>query len=399
MVGPFSGHRTHERTLFRVAVAAATKNRDDPPPRGFAQCGEHIFQRVVGVGVIDKKIKWHPRIHAFQPSRHRWQSRQCADHRDRINPESQSCAHRRKAVVNIMPPGQRQGHLVRPPLIMQNVAGAAAAQLDEFRPQARFRAKPVSDRLRGGMHPSDQTLRPRIIDIDEGDGFFFSAIEATKEETFRVEICVEGFVVVEMILSQIGKDRDIESQPFDPALFQSVRGHLHDAGPATITHHPRHQSTDLDGFGGRAGRRNLLVAVIIDHRAQKPGFESHGSQQMPDQKGGRCFAIGSGDADNLERAVGKSVECPRHLPHRPARVGNTNGHTGLMATGQSLSHHRDRTAFLRRPRILRTVMLETRNGDKDISGHDLPGVMRQAGDIDLGVSHDLIHGDVAYEFA
>ncbi|MMZ59929.1 hypothetical protein D1872_219920 [compost metagenome] len=74
----------------------------------------------------------------------------------------------------------------------------------------------------------------RIVRIKNGvaallGGRSISIAEAREKQPFRRAVFFHGFVIVQMILRQVGEYCRAEFRSFDPALIQRVRGNLHDA--------------------------------------------------------------------------------------------------------------------------------------------------------------------------
>ncbi|MPM77010.1 hypothetical protein SDC9_124009 [bioreactor metagenome] len=63
-----------------------------------------------------------------------------------------------------------------------------------------------------------------IICIRDSDCF---GIQFVEEPFFHFQVFIEGFMVIQMIVGNIGETCDFEMQPFNSVLVDSMRGNFH----------------------------------------------------------------------------------------------------------------------------------------------------------------------------
>src|SRR5262249_43132728 len=115
----------HQWTLLPVAIAAATKNRNQPIRIEFTQGFENIPQRVGSVSVIDENLKLPLCRNQFQPSRYLRRLPKTKHGIPQINSKSIGSSQRRYRVCDIKPPNQRNANQITSAASIQLIRSAA----------------------------------------------------------------------------------------------------------------------------------------------------------------------------------------------------------------------------------------------------------------------------------
>ena len=98
-----------------------------------------------------------------------------------------------------------------------------------------------------------EPLSPRIVRVDDAA----QRVARREEHCLGLEVLLHRPVVVEVVVAEVGEDRDVEVDALDPCLDQRVARHLHGdrmtmaVGLLAVAHtgqHPLH----LGGLGRRA---------------------------------------------------------------------------------------------------------------------------------------------------
>ena len=125
---------------------------------------------------------------------------------------------------------------------------------------------------------------------------------------------------VEVILGQVGEDRDGEVDRVGAVQRERVRGDLDRACSVAPVEHLAECALQID----RLGRRALHLALdAADHALDGPqqaGLASAGLEQRSDQERGRRLAVGPRHADRLQARGRIAVERRRRGRHRGAHV-------------------------------------------------------------------------------
>ena len=79
-----------------------------------------------------------------------------------------------------------------------------------------------------------------------------------------LQVSIERFMIVEMVVREVGEDATREGETGDALLVDGMRRHLHETIFAPILHHGSKQRIETDRVGGGVGRRNLGVVYFID---------------------------------------------------------------------------------------------------------------------------------------
>jgi hypothetical protein len=105
----------------------------------------------------------------------------------------------------------------------------------------------------GNAGALQETSSPGIVRVDDAA----QRMARSEEHCLRLEVLLHRAVVVEVVVTEVGEDRDVEMDALDPCLDQRVARHLHGdrmtmaVGLLAVAHtgqHPLH----LGGLGRRA---------------------------------------------------------------------------------------------------------------------------------------------------
>jgi hypothetical protein len=100
-------------------------------------------------------------------------------------------------------------------------------------------------------------------------------------------------VEVEVVLAEVGEQRDVVDDPVDPVLGQGVAGDLHDAGAQAALRHHREDAVQHGGLGSRAHAVEPLVADAGLDRADETGGCSQGREGGVHEVGRGRLAVGA----------------------------------------------------------------------------------------------------------
>ena len=157
---------------------------------------------------------------------------------------------------------------------------------------------------------------PHAIDADHG------ATRAGCGEEVRLggEVVLHGAVEVEMVLAELGEDRDVVDDPVDAAEHERVAGDLHGHGGDTLLAHQREQGMQVGCLGGGAVVGHIAVADAHPGGADDPGRVTSGAQPGLEQVHRRRLAIRAGDTKEQHVARGVAVDLRCHASECLARV-------------------------------------------------------------------------------
>ena len=165
---------------------------------------------------------------------------------------------------------------------------------------------------------AQQLLAPLVVDADDAAGRVILAEQAR----LRLEVRLEGVMVVEVVLRQVGKRRDRERRGVRALKVERVAGDLHGHHVAARVAHAGEQMLQVGRF--RRGVRRFLMYIADDgaHGADDARSLARHAGDMLYQVGGSGFAVSTRDAHQRKRARRIVVEARRRLGHGLARVGN-----------------------------------------------------------------------------
>ena len=164
----------------------------------------------------------------------------------------------------------------------------------------------------------------RVVNVDDGDGQ-----RAREKARFGKEVVFHVAVVVEVVAAQVGEDADVVFDRRHPSLCEGVRGDFHrhgfDAGIAEAG------EVLLDaqrvGSGVARGLQRIQPAVA-------DGAEHRAAGRLREEVDERAFAVGAGNADDVERFGGVVVEARGDFAKMRAELLAGNGAGGRVGIGR-----------------------------------------------------------------
>ena len=161
-----------------------------------------------------------------------------------------------------------------------------------------------------GRHPLEQPPHRGIVDTQHRAPARLHLLEQPRLDR---EVVLEIGVEVEVVARQVGEAADVEGEAAHPALRQRVRGDLHRrrarAEPGELGEH----AGEIGGFRRRAlaGRHQAREAVAerAQSAARQAGGLEHGGGELDHGR----LAVGAGDADQDQGAVGVAVDRLREI--------------------------------------------------------------------------------------
>ncbi len=130
-----------------------------------------------------------------------------------------------------------------------------------------------------------------IICIYEGKGIRGKIIE---KRLLHVPVFQHIFVIIEMILGEIGKDSSNKTKSIDPLLMNSMRAYFHESMTASGIHHLSEVAIQCDGVDCGMGGFITIIIHIIGHSGKQSRRISQVSEHFVEQSGNGCFAVGTG---------------------------------------------------------------------------------------------------------
>ena len=325
------------------------------------------------MGVIDDHRKIPAGWHDLHPSLDPAGRGQRIQHPGEGAPQGQGADSRRQSVIHRKLPGDRKTHPADHAVPYQFEAHAARTVTNVFGTVVAV----VPPGGKGEVLPGrgrQNLLRCRIVQIDDG------AVTGVKKPFFALEIVFHCFVIVEVILCQIGKDPRREVQAVDPLLVQRMGRNLHHHKIASRLFHQRKQGMNLVSVGGGVvGGKGLLSHHILNGSDQSH-LVSLRLEHRFEQQTGRGFSIGAGDADDLDFFSGIAKKSGAKPGVNPPAVF----HDQLMfCPGVPLGNDHRGAGLFGHPGVLMSVVLGALHADKNHPLFDLAGVVGDPRHFDL----------------
>ena len=234
-------------------------------------------------------------------------------------------------------------------------------------------------------------LRVGIVDIDR------ARFAAAEEHGLRVAVCIHRLMEIEMVLCQICKDSRAKTDLVGAVEHQRVGRDLHNDVRAACIAHIGKELLQLKGLRrGALGVQDLIADHILD-RADEADlcaerFFKHVLQQI---RAGR-FAVRAGDSDDAH-SVRRMAE-PVCAERGKRRAGIGNQYIRNVCFRLFFADDADRAVFHGLGNIFVAVGLEAGDRDKQIAGRDLPGIVLDAGDVQIFVRVQLQHVKAVQQF-
>ena len=148
-------------------------------------------------------------------------------------------------------------------------------------------------------------LAVAVVHVDEGDGVLGQVV---KEELLATQVLGKRLVVVQVVVGKVGEDAHGKVKTGDAVLFYTDGTYFHEAVLAALIHHAGEELVEGDGVYGGVLGLVALVAYVVGNGGKEAAFVAHSAEQVVQQGDGGGFAVGSGNAHQLEFAGRVSVE-------------------------------------------------------------------------------------------
>ena len=252
----------------------------------------------------------------------------------------------------------------------------------------------------GGVDLIHKLHTMRIVDVDDGDLRLGTGV-AGEEAGLHVEVGVHRLVIVEVVAREVGEHGGAELQAQHALLVDTMGADLHHGLFAAGVAHLREHAENVEGLGGGLVRRDGAGAEVVVDRADETDALL-AAEQVLDQVGDGGLAVGSGDADDLEVAVGELVETAGDAGERGAGVGDLDeGDLGGRGRRDLLRDHGDRASVHGLVDERGSVGAQAGEREEQRARHDATAVHHEPGDRTVEGAFDgdrLVLTDVVGEF-
>ena len=240
----------------------------------------------------------------------------------------------------------------------------------------------------------EESSTPRIVRIDD------AAQRVPRGEQHRLcfEVLLHRPVVVEMVMSEVGEDADVEVDALDPRLDEGVARYLHGHGMARTVRllavaQPGQDPLDLCRLGRRSGARQ---------RSHHVGGVTRRSEKVAEELAHGRLAVGTGHTDHQQvpgRVVVESRSQPGHDgSHGSLRHPRLHDVAVEQVRNEVLAQEADGTALDCLCRVGVTVAHVAGDTAEEVTRHHATAVVGDASDRDRGgVADRLDHLDVVEE--
>ena len=252
----------------------------------------------------------------------------------------------------------------------------------------------MADGDHGDAGAVEESPAPRIVRIDD------AAQRVPRGEQHRLcfEVLLHRLVVVEMVVTEVGEDADVEVDALDPRLDEGVARYLHGDGMARTVRllavaHAGQDPLDLGRLGRRPGARQ---------RSHHVGGATRRSEKVAEELGHGGLAVGTGHADHQEvpcRVLVESRSQPGHDgSHRSSRDPRLHDVVVEQVGDEVLAQEADGTALDCLGGVGVTVAHVAGDTAEEVPRHHPTAVVGDASDRDRGgVADRLDHLDVVEE--
>ena len=232
-----------------------------------------------------------------------------------------------------------------------------------------------------GTHRRGHGGRVRRLGVDHRGA---AVGELAKQLCLGRRVGVHRAVVVQVVLREVGEHRRVEGQPRHTALVERVAADFHHRRHTAVGGHAGEDALQLDRAGGGQlrGLGAVRPAVVDGDGAQQPAAQARGLEQVLGDRGDGGFAVGAGDAHQLEPLRGVPEEArgqcggQRLVDHghdgQPHAVGQVDAGRGDHGRGP-------RGAGGVYPGVP-AVVVGAAAGDKEAARADLARVVGDVGD-------------------
>src|SRR6185437_7393074 len=296
-VAGFRSRQAHLLTLGAVAVAATAEEGNDTAAvdtNAVASKRNEIAESIVGVRVVNDDAE----ACAFRACYDLEAAGNLAQRRSRTcdlferQAASESGAHGREEVIDIHAAAQWRLNGDRSVGSDEVEAGVTHCEVQVGRKVRRVRRiKSIAHQL-NICRWIEHLCGVGIILVDDGDPRRRST-DTRKDLRLRTRVGFHRAVEVEVVLREVGEDRDIYRQAPDTFLFERMRAHLHHGLSAPGLHAFSKNRIDVAAFrSGVVGGTNLSRDVGLD-RAEQNALAADAREKLFEEKGRGRLAVGS----------------------------------------------------------------------------------------------------------
>ena len=217
---------------------------------------------------------------------------------------------------------------------------------------------------------SEEAAAVGVVGVDDGGGFGVFEEEAG----FGGEVGLHGFVVVEVVLGEVGEDGEGETAGADAGLVDGVAGDFDDGGAAAGGNHLSEGGLEGVGVGGGAVGGGVVAGPLFADGGEEAGVEAGLGEHVAQEPSGGGFAVGAGDAAEEEFLGGVAEVLGAGLGKGGARVVHADvapfarAHDGGGAAGAGLGD------------VTRAIVVRAGDGDKKGAGDDPARIANDIGE-------------------
>src|SRR5574344_209208 len=131
-------------------------------------------------------------------------------------------------------------------------------------------------------------------------------------------------MIVEVIVSNIGKQAAYKCQSGNTTLNNTMRTNLHKAIFATLVYHSTHKCIERNGIGSCMCCCNLLCANEVCNRRKESGFMAELGHQFVQKRCYGSFAICAGNANQFHLSRRVAIESRGYLTESLVSIRNNN---------------------------------------------------------------------------
>ena len=244
--GALAGDPAHRRPLGGVAFAGRAEDRDQAAAARGGQRGEQVEDGLQGdraVGEVDDDPERLAELDALHPPGDERDRREAFADGRRVKPDRLAERDDRQGVVDVEPPDELEVHGRGARRRVVGDAQPPRVLLDAGRPDVGCRVGAV------GHHPgarllgdADERAGRRVVGVDDagrrpamrlrvgGAGPLAAARQLLEQAQLGVAVRLPRPVQLEVLVRQVGQDRDVVGDGVDPREGEAMRGRLDDRG-------------------------------------------------------------------------------------------------------------------------------------------------------------------------
>ena len=336
------------------------------------------------MGIIDDDVKFSVQIQTLHPALYAAHGSQGFLDNFDGNPLQQCVDNGGHTVVDHDLAGDGKENFFLAVLGHQRVAGALDAVFHISGIKITFRIQPVGVYGNAFLFCKTvvQLLTPRIVAIDDVG---FGGIG--KQLGLGFKIIFKGFVIIQMVLGQVGENAVVKGHAVHAVKIQRVRGNLHHQVLTASFHHFRNDLLYLQRiWGGTSGVVDDFISNLVVDGADQAAFASILLKNALEHMGDRRLSIGAGHAGNGELSRRMAVKTAGHGAQHVAGVFYLDIHDAILVFVQIVFIDYQNCAPADGvANIFVSVCFQSLDGHKQAVRDHLLGVIGNMFNIDLGI--------------